>query len=43
MSVSFDTDRVQGLGGKVNIRELLINVVINEEPKKLIGSNQKGV
>lgn len=43
MSVSFDTDRVQGLSGKVNICELLINVVINEKPKKLTGFNQKGM
>jgi len=43
MSVSFDTDRVQGLGGKVNICELLINVIIMKEPKKLIGFNQKGM
>ena len=41
MSVSFDTDRVQGWNGKVNICELLINVVIREKPKELIGFNQK--
>jgi len=41
MSVSFDTDWVQGWSGKVNICELLINAVNNEKPKKLSGFNQK--
>jgi hypothetical protein len=31
-----------GLDGKVNIGELLLNVVKIEEPKALIGSAQKG-
>ena len=42
LSASINADRVPGLDGMVNVRELLINAVIHKEPKMLTGSAQKG-